>query len=228
MKRLFVLTIKYIPIIQLIGMLINNSLYTYDINIEFDYIGDFLLGNSIVNISMLYVCSFTFGFCNWHRHIITANLINIIIATIDKVFHIPVTDIELLMLQLEYLYYLLLEVMLKKLREMMNVKIRLLRGLLEEAIKNIDAGNSNHTEEELNAIIDDLTKLNRGIKRISKTYACEKILHCSPSTFDTYVKLGIIPPGHKEVGFKELSWSPKDFDEATMNKVRKYSSRKGL
>lgn len=77
-------------------MLINNSLYTYDINIEFDYIGDFLLGNSIVNISMLYVCSFTFGFCNWHRHIITANLINIIIATIDKVFHIPVTDIELL------------------------------------------------------------------------------------------------------------------------------------
>ena len=118
--------------------------------------------------------------------------------------------------------------MLKKLREMMNVKIRLLRGLLEEAINNIDAGNSNHTEEELNAIIDDLTKLNRGIKRISKTYACEKILHCSSSTFDTYVKLGIIPPGHKEVGFKKLSWSPKDFDEATMNKVRKYSSRKGL
>lgn len=79
--------------------------------------------------------------------------------------------------------------MLKKLREMMNVKIRLLRGLLEEAIKNIDAGNSNHTEEELNAIIDDLTKLNRGIKRISKTYACEKILHCSPSTFDTYQEM---------------------------------------
>lgn len=66
---------------------------------------------------MLYVCSFTFGFCNWHRHIIIANLINIIIATIDKVFHIPVTDIELL--------------------------------------------------------------------------------------------IGIIPPGHKEVGFKELSWSSK-------------------
>lgn len=77
-------------------MLINNSLYTYDINIEFDYIGDFLLGNSIVNISMLYVCSFTFGFCNWHRHIIIANLINIIIATIDKVFHLPATDIKLL------------------------------------------------------------------------------------------------------------------------------------
>lgn len=32
---------------------------------------------------------------------------------------------------------------------MINVKIRILRGLLEEAIRNIDAGNSNHTEEEL-------------------------------------------------------------------------------
>lgn len=27
---------------------------------------------------------------------------------------------------------------------MINVKIRILRGLLEEAIRNIDAGNSNH------------------------------------------------------------------------------------
>lgn len=59
-----------------------------------------------------------------------------------------------------------------KIFKMINVKIRILRGLLEEAINNIDAGNSNHTEEELNEIIDDLTKLNRGIKRISKTYAC--------------------------------------------------------
>lgn len=56
-----------------------------------------------------------------------------------------------------------------KIFKMINVKIRILRGLLEEAINNIDAGNSNHTEEELNEIIDDLTKLNRGIKRISKT-----------------------------------------------------------
>ena len=100
MKKLFVLLIKYMPTIQLVGMLVNNTLYKYDVNLEFDYIGDFLLCNSIAN--------------------------------------------------------------------------------------------------------------------------------CSPSTFDTYVKLGIIPPGHKEVGFKELSWSEKDFDEATLNKVRTYSSKKGL
>lgn len=105
---------------------------------------------------------------------------------------------------------------------MINCRLRVLRILLEECINNIDAGNSNHSEEELDAIIKDLTKLNRGIKRISKREACERILHCSSSTFDNYLKLGLIPPGHKEAGFKELSWSEKDFDEATLYRIRKY------
>lgn len=105
---------------------------------------------------------------------------------------------------------------------MISPRIRVLRSLLEEAIKNIDAGNSNHSEEELDYIIKDLTKLNRGIKRISKREACDRILHCSTSTFDNYLKLGLIPPGHKEAGFKELSWSEKDFDEATLYRIKRY------
>lgn len=52
---------------------------------------------------------------------------------------------------------------------MINIKLRILRGLLEESIKNIDADNSNHSADELDEIIKDLTKLNRGIKRISNT-----------------------------------------------------------
>lgn len=104
----------------------------------------------------------------------------------------------------------------------MNFKIKLIRDLLTEAIANIDAGNSNRNEEELDDIIKTLTKLNRGVKRISKRYACDKILHCSQSTFDNYLKLGLIPPGHKEVGFKELSWSEKDFDDATMYRIKDY------
>lgn len=91
---------------------------------------------------MLYVCSFTFGFCNWHRHIITANLINIIIATIDKVFHIPVTDIELLSS-----YYVIAGIFIllaarshvkeTKRNDERKDQITLLRGLLEEAIDNL-------------------------------------------------------------------------------------------
>lgn len=101
----------------------------------------------------------------------------------------------------------------------MNVKLKVLRKVLEEAIDNIDAGNSNHSDDELDDIISSLTKLNRGIKRISKREACERILHCSPSSFDNYIKLGLIPRGHKEYGFKELSWSEKDFDKATLARV---------
>lgn len=100
----------------------------------------------------------------------------------------------------------------------MNVKLKVLRKVLEEAIDNIDAGNSNHSDDELDDIISSLTKLNRGIKRISKREACERILHCSPSSFDNYIKLGLIPRGHKEYGFKELSWSEKDFDKAIEDK----------
>lgn len=81
----------------------------------------------------------------------------------------------------------------------MNVKLKILRKVLEEPIDNINAGNSNHSDDELDDIISSLTKLNRGIKRISKREACERILHCSPSSFDNYIKLGLIPRGHKEV-----------------------------
>ena len=38
---------------------------------------------------------------------------------------------------------------------MISPRIRVLRNLLEEAIKNIDAGNSNHSKEELDSIIKD-------------------------------------------------------------------------
>lgn len=105
---------------------------------------------------------------------------------------------------------------------MKEVKLNILKRLLQESIDNIDAGNSNFSEEELNNIIKDITKLNRGIKRISKREACERILHCSPSTFDNYLKLGLIPKGNKEYGFKELSWSEKDFDEAVMYRIKAY------
>ena len=105
---------------------------------------------------------------------------------------------------------------------MQNIKLNIIRNLLEETIRNIDAGNSNYKEEELDEIVKTLSNINRGVKRISKRTACDKILHCSSSTFDNYLKLGLIPPGHKEVGFKELSWSEKDFDDATMYRIRKY------
>ena len=158
-------------------------------------------------------------FCKWHRFIITANIINLLIANLDAYYRIPISDIQLLIV---YLHIFILKIIA------MNVKLKILRKVLEEAINNIDAGNSNHSDDELDDIISSLTKLNRGIKRISKREACERILHCSPSTFDNYIKLGLIPRGHKEYGFKELNWSEKDFDKATLARIKKYKDKQGL
>lgn len=47
----------------------------------------------------------------------------------------------------------------------MNVKLKVLRKVLKEAIANIDAGNSNHSDNELDDIISSLTKLNNGRKK---------------------------------------------------------------
>ena len=70
-------------------------------------------------------------------------------------------------------------------------------------------------------VTNTISTLNKGVKRISKAYACEHILHCSPATFDNYVRAGIIPKGKKEVGFNELSWSLKDFDGVKLQRIHK-------
>ena len=78
------------------GMLLNNALYYLNINRNISYTSDFVFGNSIITIFLLYVCSYIFKFCIWHRIIITANLINIFIAYIDIIVGLPVSDIQLL------------------------------------------------------------------------------------------------------------------------------------
>lgn len=97
MKKLFLLLIKFIPVIQMAGMLVNNTLYY----LEIPYISialDFTIGNSYITTFLLYVCNVIFGFCKWHRTIITANFININIAFIDSLIILPITDIQLLSL----------------------------------------------------------------------------------------------------------------------------------
>lgn len=96
----------------------------------------------------------------------------------------------------------------------MNPKLKILRSLLQTAINDIDSGNSNENDDEINAAIDTLSILNNGIKRYSKRYICDNILHCSESCFNLYLSMGIIPNGYKEIGFKELRWSLKDLDKA--------------
>ena len=96
----------------------------------------------------------------------------------------------------------------------LNPKLKLLKDLMYQIADNIDPNNCQNQEDKIDAAIESLSILNRGIPRISKVEACEKILHCSARTFENYLQLGIIPKGKKVAHFKELSWTEKDFDRA--------------
>lgn len=97
LKKIFVLFIKFMPVIEMAGMLINNTLYYKD-----EYFGsaiaEWLFGDAIIHNILLFVSSYLFGFCIWHRLIITSNIINITIATYDRINKIPIEDLELLLL----------------------------------------------------------------------------------------------------------------------------------
>lgn len=80
----------------MVGMLFNNILYCFSDIYIISYILNFIIGNSITTTFLLYVCSYVFGFCKWHRFIITANIINLLIANLDAYYRIPISDIQLL------------------------------------------------------------------------------------------------------------------------------------
>lgn len=90
--------------------------------------------------------------------------------------------------------------------------LKLIRKYLLRIIDDIDAGNSNLTEEEGLELLNTIKALTDKQKRLSKYQACQ-YLNISRATFDNYIRAGLIPKGKHQAGFKELSWSQKDLDE---------------
>lgn len=83
-------------------------------------------------------------------------------------------------------------------------------------VDDIDAGNTNITEEEAIQLAATLKEYTDKTKRLSKYQACQ-YLNVSRATFDNYVRAGKLPRGKHEAGFKELSWSKKDLDDFIHN-----------
>lgn len=79
------------------GMLVSNTLCYFDINTRISYFIDYVCGNTIITTFLMFVCSFVFKFCNWHRFIIMSNFITVSIAEYDILFTIPITDKQLLL-----------------------------------------------------------------------------------------------------------------------------------
>lgn len=86
--------------------------------------------------------------------------------------------------------------------------IQLVKKALLTLIDNIDAGNTNMNEQECLATLEYIARVTNKEEKLSKTQACMYISkninkNVSRATFDNYVRLGIIPRGHNQMGFKE-------------------------
>lgn len=186
----------------------------------------FTVGVSIAGIALMYSCSYAFNFCTWHRVVISYNAsVMLLTFLIRYKYRMWVLAAIVIVLHFSWRIYTRRSISSQQkkiltLLQKMSVLLKVLKKELQHSIENIDAGNSEITEEELIELVKLLATINKGGERISKTIACEKILHCSPSTFDNYVREGIIPPGRKVAGFKELSWIESDFIGIKLKRIR--------
>lgn len=192
--KLFLLCAKWIPVVTAIGILVTNTIAYYGCNDIVVDIFNFNIGTSVAGVILMYVCSYAFNFCIWHKLVITYNALIIAIVFIIR-YCITECSYSYLLLS----YYIFTAKKIFSLMEKTNCLLDAVKNQLQNAISNIDAGNSNLNEEEMEELVKTLSVLNKGVKRISKAYACEHILHCSPATFDNYVRAGIIPKGKKLV-----------------------------
>ena len=101
----------------------------------------------------------------------------------------------------------------------MNILLKVIKEELLKIVDNIDAGNSNISEEEGASIISALKAFTEKDTPMSK-YQAFNYLHISRATFDNLVREGKIPQGKKQQGFNELQWFKKDLDAYRENKFK--------
>ena len=94
--------------------------------------------------------------------------------------------------------------------------VSVLQKLLRKIDQDIDAGNSNLTEEETLEVVEILKEYTRKDKPMSK-YQAFTYLNISRATFDNLVSEGKLPKGVKVAGFKELFWYKRDLDKYINN-----------
>ena len=98
---------------------------------------------------------------------------------------------------------------------MLKVVARMLRSIADK----IDDGSISSNPEETMQVMETIKGFVDKEKRLSKCEAY-RYLNISRATFDNYVREGKLPKGQKQAGFKELSWSYKDLNDA-IKRLRK-------
>ena len=98
---------------------------------------------------------------------------------------------------------------------MLKVVARMLRSIADK----IDDGSISSNPEETMQVMETIKGFVDKEQRLSKYEAC-RYLNISRATFDNYVREGKLPKVQKQAGFKELSWSYKDLNDA-IKRLRK-------
>lgn len=91
--------------------------------------------------------------------------------------------------------------------------LKVIANLLRRIADKIDEGSISSNPEETMQVMETIKGFVDKEKRLSKYEAC-RYLNVSKATFDNYVRAGKLPRGKHQAGFKELSWSEKDLDNA--------------
>lgn len=196
--KCFLLIAKWIPVAVAAGILINNTLAMLDVKDVILDLFDITVGSSLAFVIMMYACSYVFNFCYWHKIVITYDLF-----VLSYILLIRYTNIgecsDGLLLTIHYILagiFIALIWYVKKsvkllIKKMVDYK-KALVAILENTLENVNAGNTNITEEEASVIIDHLTMLNKGVATVSKAYACEHVLHITSNKFDYLVRKGMV------------------------------------
>lgn len=157
--KLFLLCAKWIPVVTAIGILVTNTIAYYGCNDIVVDIFNFNIGTSVAGVILMYVCSYAFNFCLWHKLVITYNALIIAIVFIIRYC---ITECSYSYLLLSYyilagiILLLILYIHSKKIFSLMektNCLLDVVKNQLQNAISNIDAGNSNLNEEEMEELV---------------------------------------------------------------------------
>lgn len=102
--------------------------------------------------------------------------------------------------------------------------LSLLATHLRNVADNIEAGNSNMSEEEAVSLLENIRRVTDRKEIMSKYEAC-RYLNVGRSTFDGYVRSGELPRGVRKPGFKNILFLKKDLDLFIKKKREKHSKK---
>ena len=104
-RKLTLLLIKYIPVIQMTGIFINRLL-DYFTSLEIVDILDFIFGSTILATILLISCSKTFKFCVYHRVIIVCNVFIQLMYEINEITEIILLIFQFITYNVLLIYYI--------------------------------------------------------------------------------------------------------------------------